>query len=272
MNVAAHRWNVTREQYHADRDHVSSSALRRFLDSHQLYRLHQLGLVSEDSDSAALAIGSAVHANWLEPDVWLQEWAYQPYFGDGRTTAAKEKKLEWESFANGRRILENADAQIACNSVKALLANPWAEALRKAGGENEVPIRWECPATGVWCRALIDMHRPTRKIVADLKTIAGQPTPKNIREAIEERRYDLQAAHYLAGCREVFGEDYDWIWIFVGKSAPHVAVVHSLDERTRIVAERQRLEILQGIRRCSEADDWLESIGRPEWALRREEA
>jgi hypothetical protein len=269
--MTAARWDVSREAYHADRECVSSSGLRLFAECPQEFRLRQLGLVETGPGTDATDIGEAVHSHWLEPDAWLRTWAYAPAFGDQRRTENKQRKAEWALSTGDRRILDHEDALTASGCVKALAANPWAESIRKAPGENELPIRWECPETGVWCRALVDLHRPTIKIAGDLKTIAGRPTEAACSDAIQDYRLDVQAVHYLAGLKAVFGLDPEWVWIFAGKSPPHVAVVYGLDQRTREIAERQRLTWLRELRRCQEEDDWLRPIGRPERALRQDE-
>lgn len=265
------RWNVSRADYHADRECVSSSGLRLFAESRQEFRLRQLGLIEAAPGTQATDIGEAVHAHWMEPDVWIREWAYAPVFGDLRTKEAKLRRADWQAARTNRRVLDHEDAMTAFGCVKALAANPWAESIRKAVGDNELPIRWECPVTGVHCRALVDLHRPKIRLAGDLKTIAGRPTEAACSEAIQEWRLDIQAVHNLAGLEAVFGETLEWAWIFVGKTAPHVAVVYGLDQRTREIAERQRMTWLRELRRCQESNDWLVPLGRPERALRQDE-
>lgn len=284
MNIAtmtAEKWAVTRDQYFADRDHVSSSGIRLFGESRSEYHARRIGLIDDlESDTTALRIGEALHCAWLEAHRFEAEWAFSPDFGDCRFKANKTARDQWRATNGGKKYLSQEDGLVVLSCLNALIGDRHASAILSLPGDAEVPIRWQDQDTGVWCRALLDRPCPEHSILCDLKTIADHPTPENVAKAINDHRYDVQAVHHAAGAEAVYGQSFTWIWLFVGKRPPHLVAPYYLGERTAALAKRTRRRWLEEMVACEATGDWSEPWQKsddilpaelPEWRLRREE-
>lgn len=73
-----------------------------------------------------------------------------------------------------------------------------------SGGAPQVSVVWDCPETGVRCRARFDYLKP--KVIVDLKTLMprdDQPLEQSIGREIDYRKYYIQAAYYLEAAAQI---------------------------------------------------------------------
>lgn len=128
--------------------------------------------------------------------------------------------IEQQEQERGRKILP-AKGYDRCLIAGSMIAkNPGLETAWQ-GGYPEVAIFWR-DAAGTPCKCLLDYLKP--RGIGDLKSVgnpSGRDFPGACRIAFADYRYDMQAAHYLDGRRQlpgfvkegrVFGEvDPDWL-------------------------------------------------------------
>jgi hypothetical protein len=65
---------------------------------------------------------------------------------------------------------------------------------------TEVALFWQDGLTGIPCKAKVDLLSEEFGIL-DIKTTSKKVTDRNILYSIKDYRYELQAAHYVAGLR-----------------------------------------------------------------------
>ena len=115
-----------------------------------------------EEDKEAYVLGRALHAAVLEPVLFASAYCGQPNFGDGRTTAAKERKVRWEAEEKpaGAEVLKLADYHAIVRAADAVHAHRVARDLLRGGRAEEV-VTWTDPETGLACKARLDYITPT---------------------------------------------------------------------------------------------------------------
>lgn len=244
-------WPVTRREYFADVSLTSSTDLRTLKDSPPKFRAIRDGLVERDDTDATL-IGSAVHMGVLEPDAFARSLAHVKL--DGSSTEAKWWRM-------------------VCRIIDGARNDYHASAILKSATFRERAIRWTDPETGVDCKAMLDIGSEENGFLCDVKTCVD-PSPEAFSKDVANRGYHIQAAHYDAGARIVFGREFQWFFLAVGKSEPHEIVPYLLDDDAMEQGREERLRLLRDLRDRQASGDWssrhvkrhsIATIGLPRW-------
>lgn len=207
--------------YHADREHLSSSGLKLLLkDPHQFYLEYVLGQ-RVDVEADKFTEGSAVHTLILEPHLFEQEYAIFP----GMRRAGRE----WEAFkeANvGKKLLSQAQLGRCEKLVQAALAMPVAVKMLE-GTLPEHTLVSEINGVKVKCRA--DAINPAKYII-DVKTTSMPSDPELFRHTVAEFGYDLSAALYERIAFDNYGVNLDYYWIVLSKTDGQCHVYKASEE------------------------------------------
>jgi hypothetical protein len=228
--------------YHARKDCVSFSDLKKLIHSPELYRKHMDGLLpSEHKD--AWDVGNAVHTAILEPDK-IGEY----YFTDGtyKGSTKEGKAIKSECVEKGITLLNASNSSTALRCVKALKES---HAIRLfEHGDPEVVFRVEGSNLKLQCRTDWICHKAPagleafginegERYVADLKTT------RSVSDWMEEARwknpltndllYSGQEAYYTPIIDSVLnaagiGMVDKWVFVVVEKEEPNrVAVIRT---------------------------------------------
>lgn len=225
---------------------------------------------SETTD--ALRRGLAVHALTFEPDDFERRF---PHFeGEARTNDAKARKaaLEAQAAKLDGAVLRDGDVADVHAMVAALRAHPASAALLKAVVASELPIVWDCPTTGIQCKARLDALALGKDVVIDLKT-TRDASPREFARSIWNYGYHIQAAHYVAAA-EAYTEKRptDYVIIAVESSAPYAVAVYRLQPTVIAKGESERMRLLDLLAECRAKNHWpaysdrIEDIELPNWA------
>ena len=195
------------EAYHA-RKSVSASMLKTLRKSPRIYEAEIIERRIERKESAAMRLGTAVHARILEPGLFYNDYAVCPSdIGDRRTNAYKA----WAATCAGKEVLTEAeDATI--NAIAAAAANhPIASRIVDRPDFVEKSFEYSDPETEALCRVRFDGIKGG--CVFDIKTIS-ECTPKQIERDSVDYGYHIQAAHYLEGLATI-APDTPWTFMFI---------------------------------------------------------
>lgn len=174
-------------------DAMNWSTLTHLAVSPKLFRWRQ---EHGREDTPALLLGRAIHCAILEPERWGRDYVARPYFGDGRTKAAKAAKADFlAGLAPGTEVLSADEYELAERVAEEVRAHPVARALLAEGRTEEV-ITWTDEETGVPCKGRLDLIAPT--FVLDVKT-TRMPTLWRIASDAASYRYHGQLAFYFDG-------------------------------------------------------------------------
>ena len=145
--------------------------------------------------SAALRVGSAIHALILEPDAGLVE-VYPDFRGKNGQDALN-------AYLAGYCPLNKGDKAIYDQVATSWREDPDCDLFRTlidVCPERELTLIWDDEETGVRCRARLDLYSPDDAFMGDIKSGKWSADPDDNGRKIRTYGYDLQAAFYAQGC------------------------------------------------------------------------
>lgn len=248
-------------EYHHGSPGISSSRMKHMLVSPAVY---QLKLHRPMQETDALRVGRLLHTQVLEPHLVSSEFAI---WQDGR-----RQGNDWALFA-----MQNADKtiitepQMDCvermaEALQGLGDFPlaaWLAGVKGQGARSDIApaikeqsLFWIDEDTGLQCKARPDaMTLGSKPLVGDLKSARSAGVEDFISD-IFKYRYDVQAAHYLAGVKAVYGVDAPFAFFAVEKEEPHVARTFLMTPDALAHGARLRRYCLRMIRRCLDTGSW----------------
>ena len=254
------RSDLTNEQYHA-LDGISSSDVKLV---HAKSIAHWKN--KQYKDSPTLDIGSAIHAEILEPDQHLVLRGPETRRGKAWTEAKEE------ADSQGKILLTEGDHDLVMAVVESVRMTPRVmRMLNDPSCIKEQSIIATCPQTGMTLKCRPDALLPTR-VVLDLKT-TQDASPRGFAKSVRGFGYDLQAAFYLYVCGLEGFDVPQFGFIAVEKEPPYAVAIHTLDMEYLKWAKNQVMLTLDQIKRAQDSGDfttgWPEVnvIGKPAWLL-----
>lgn len=196
--------DLTNEQYHGSFGY-SSSQIKTLIEQTPAHLRHSFSVQKETTTN--MLLGTAVHALVLEPDTFHRDFAISQKF-DGRTTAGKAAKAQFELESAGRTIITEdvfEKAQAMANSVR----NHPIAGLLVSDVVTESSVYW-------WYKSM-DADDDTRyktmvkvrpdilcrnyPVIADIKSTADGSYSGFIK-SIQNFYYHVSAAMYLEGVNQ----------------------------------------------------------------------
>lgn len=207
-------------------------------------------------DTAALAVGRAVHTAVLEPDRFPLEYAVW--------TGGRKQGGDWTTFCGanaGRTIVNETEYATALAIRDAVRANKDAARLLKAGA-SEQAVTWEDSHTGLSCKARADwlseyrIGTKKRRSLVDLKTTRDMD-PRRFGYAAADYGYHCQLAHTLNGlAAHGWPADAPAYLIVVESAAPHDVAVLEVDENALWAGDETVMKLLRRVHECELAGTW----------------
>lgn len=213
-----------------------------------------------------MKFGTAVHCSVLEPARFASEYSIAPRF-DGRTTAGKEAKKEWELLNKGKTMIESEDMEAVKQCTRSILSNPIIGPLLFQG-KSEVSLFGEDDETGVALKARLDYL--TEDTVLDIKT-TDDASPKGFERTVALYGYDIQAVHYME-----MSQRKRFLFIAIEKVAPYAVGIYELDDELIEFARIERRARINLYASCKEMDSWpaypqvINKISLPSWRKKTE--
>ncbi len=258
--------DVKPEDYHGDKQRISSTAVRQMYASPKGFLHKWLNTVEED-DADHFRIGRAAHMMLLEPDKFRKLNIVMPEFTgltqDGKVSAqskeAKNKRDKWISEqAFGALIVSAAEMDMLVGMIEAVLEHDTARGMLSKG-VAECSILWVDQDTGVACRArpdfIVTEDNGDVQLV-DFKT-ARSVAPGLFAYAIADHGYHVQMAFYHDAYMAATGKQPQSIsFITVEKEAPYEVAVHVMDDDMYAEGQRQYKHALKLYKKCRETNKW----------------
>ncbi len=237
--------------------------------------------------TAAMSLGTLVHALQLTFDTWSKEIAVRPdeankasnrgkallicwlmqvldddfsslavdrNLPEGKRLSAEIAIYEEELQKRGITVCTEADLEKAKAIREAIMAHPICAVLF-ASGAGEVTMLADDPSTGVSCKARIDWLPAGHQAIVDLKTTQDASFSAFSRTCAQYE-YPLQAALYRRVYRLVEGESAAFLHVAAQTVEPYEVAVYELDTEALQVGERRLDRALSIWKRCADADWW----------------
>jgi len=257
------------EQYHADKERMSSSAVRKLLHSPRQFLASWTDMEVEDEEKEPdyFRFGRAAHAMLLEPEVFRRLHVVEPVFTgmtkDGRESTqskeAKDKKKKWyEDVDPAAMIVTEKEMQSLLGMVESILEHKIACNLLQ-NGQPEMTIHWVDKETGISCKARPDYLAKDKSggiHVIDFKTT------RDIREgifsdAIKRHKYFVQLAFYYDAVAAAIGREPESITIIaVEKTLPYECAVYPLEDSWLARGRIEYRHALNLYKKCMTENKW----------------
>ena len=212
---------------------------------------------SDYAETHALKLGTLGHTLLLEMDKLTERYLVMPKV-DARTVKGKEQKLLAEEQAQneGKILISQEDLTQALGWRENIMKNPVTSSVfMDSRGKNEVSGFFKHPEfDGINGAFRVDKLLEKEKIAIDLK-IMQSAHPFAFASSVRKFRYDLQAAFYLTGLREITGDDYDFLFVVCEKSNHHNVQTYRLDEESLEVAREHIRLIISKYLEYKESDE-----------------
>lgn len=263
---------MTAEEYHADRNSISSTGLRKLL-APGCPAQFKYDRDNPPAPKKEFSFGHAAHKVVLGEG----EEIVVTEFDDWRTKTAREERDAIRAagavpllFHEGEQVQAMADA---------IRQHPLAGPLFTPGsGAAEQSIFWTDPATGVRCRCRPDYLKqlPGLTLCVDYKT-TRDASPAAVSKAVRDHGYHQQDALYTDGV-EAAGlapEGCRFLFVFQSKTAPYLITVRELDQQSRDIGRAKNERALRIYADCTATDMWpdwtgpvddIPQISLPTWA------
>ncbi len=255
---------MTEAEYSA-LDAIRASSVKVASRSTLAHLRHDLEREREDTD--AFRVGRALHCAVLRPDEFAAEFAVAPKF-DRRTKAGKEQHEAACVAAEGRTLLDAADAHIVDAMRVSIESHPSARAALEICDLRERV--WLGEIAGAKCKCRADAVGGG--LLLDLKTTVSA-SPHSFARSCVEYGYHIQFAFYAEIMQQNGVDISDCMVIAVEKTAPYAVACYRLldadlaraftvaERCVKRIAEAKRSNTWQGY------SDGVIDITLPPWAF-----
>lgn len=257
----------TDEQYHADKEHVSASGLKKL----KVSPAHFLDNAQEETEATdALLFGSAYHCFILEPDKFNERYYI---FDDSvvcgaliakgaKSPRATNDYKNWKegemSFADGKILLDKADAEKLTAMKDRLFSHSYAKMLL-AGGINEQGYMGEIEteAGTVKVKFKPDHQNDKKKIIVDLKTTQDASNDGFPKQAGEYNMH-IQAAMYCDLLEKYSGDNRTYTFFFIAqeKKKPYAFNIFECSPQFISQGRFEYEMLLQLYKYCTDNNVW----------------
>lgn len=230
--------------YH-DRPELSATQLKSMAAGWRVFEAEHITKTAPRQESAAMALGSAIHAAILEPDRFDADYVcIPPQCDDKRTKAYKD----WAAAHAGKKHLKQ-DEWLPIEKLRQGIRHDKMTSTLLNSGQVETEHFWE--SFGVKCRAKMDWL--TEPIIVDIKT-CQDATENAFAKDAKFYRYDLQAAHYLsAGVADRF------IFVACETTSPYRVRCYELSDVDIQRANEDRQSLIEEYAERRSRNDWHEA-------------
>ena len=236
---------------------------------HAFYGHSRLNPDYQAKEAERFDIGTAAHALLLDGKDIIEIIDA----ADWRTKAAKEARDE--ARAKGKIPLLTAqtkDIFAMVNAANSALANSELAIVDlQKEGDSELTYIWNEGKT--WCRIRPDWISKDRTLVLDYKTVGNSANPSDISRQIISFGYDIQAAFYTRGVREIEGTEPKFIFLFQEIEEPYLCSFIGLPPQFMDMGASKVDYGLFLWRQCLEKNEWpgypqrICWVEPPTWAL-----
>lgn len=264
------------DEYHADKNSISSSGLRAILPPGCPAQFKH-NRDNPRPPKREFDFGHAAHKLVLGdgPDIDVLN------FDNYLTKEAKAQRDE--AYAMGAVPLLRHEYEQVEAMADAIRQHRDAGPLLAPGmGIPERSIYWTDPATGVRCRVRPDwlIMRPDVTAIVDLKTTTDA-NPDACSKAIESYSYHQQGALYIDGVQAagLAPEGARFFFVFQSKKAPYLVTVRELADQAQDIGRARNERALRIYADCVANDRWpdwtgptptIPQLGMPTWATIRQ--
>jgi len=205
--------NDTNEKYHSSAG-ISASGLKTIYKKSVRHHIDR-----KPFESAAMALGSAVHAAMLEPNTFFDDYHVMSKI-DRRTKEGKEAYLVEQKKAEGKALITPDDYE----KINAILDNFRNDDLAQKYCKGVIELSHYGKHEGLDVRVRPDCLNKVQGFISDVKTCQDN-SPMAFKRDVYKYAYHLQAAFYM----DIIGVD-EFRFIAVETNYPYTIEVYTLSD------------------------------------------
>jgi len=209
-------------------------------------------------DSAAFAMGHAVHCLALEPNEFSNRFAIAQKV-DRRTTAGKVAWAEYLADCEGKTVLDEQDHADAMACVQALNNHAQFAAIMAQPRRVEVPFEFDL--FGHRFKARPDCIIDSMRLILDIKT-TDDASPHRWQWSAVDYGYHRQQIIYQEALRQDTGKSYRFIFAVVEKPKPSTrgipptVALYELKEESVLMGVEDTQDLVWQYERRTKENDW----------------
>lgn len=260
--------DVTIEDYHENKTHVSATQLKYAKQSLRHFNWYITGKLSQ-IDKPHFSFGNSFELALLAQDEYLKKVAVMPeseWFDEVLSTNADIKTVratthykrlhtDWLKTVKGKYIINETGPE-SFETIEEMLSScfqdKYIQGLVK-NTEYQLSLFWTDPETGIQLKTRPDFCKRKKNVIVNLKTTLDG-SPSGFSKDIGKYQYALQAAIEIRGALAtgLMPKVDSYFWLVVEKVAPFNATIYEFDLIERDLADDQLEFLLRKIARCRE--------------------
>jgi hypothetical protein len=242
--------DLSNEDYHAEREHLSSSNLKMLLkDPADFYEQKILGNKPEPSPrtQANFDEGTYAHSLLLEPHLIDQEFR----FYDGWKKIGKA----WEDFK------EENQGYILLSKPQRVRVERWVSSARKMSLANELLKGGKAEASlfmdynGIPLKVRADYINVEKGYIVDVKTSGQGSDLESFKITVDGFGYDISSAMYLKLFEKHYGKPFEFYFLVLDKRDNNTEI-YKLSADTRSEGDRKFRKALKIYETCKKENKW----------------
>lgn len=273
------RWDVSGDEYHADRS-LSQSKIKNFLDDPAQFKAEHIdGDAQPREATPQQQFGIDLERLLLygeSPGIMIPNNVLATHQRDGKTIYSR-RGADWEAWKaeqierHGENVQMLREEEFSKTVGPLLIArdrlreHSRAKRLIYGDGEPHVGFRWTDPDTGLPCKCQLDMlHGPSGdpRIIVDLKAMRSIK-PSIFNKDVLSWGYHIQSWWYSEAVRLWCGEQLPFVFVVVKNKPSFSCETFDLDEDWFKLGREKAKRAMERIAKALETGDWTtETHGR----------
>lgn len=264
--------NISIEDYHANRTHISSTRIKYAKKSLKLLNWHNRELITQEHKTQ-FDFGNAVELKLVDnlnfdkfvavmPDsVWCDEANKIKEYKSVRSSSHyQEKKKEWLVANEGKYIIMDKGETESYEAIKHMIDScnddPIIQRLLE-NTEYQVSLFWTDEKTGLKVKTRPDVCKAKKNVIVNIKT-ARDGSPEAFSKDLANLDYPMQACIEIEGCLKTgFMESVDnYFWLVLEKEPPYNATIYEFDEQDIAINTDHMHYYFNKIAEANKNDKW----------------
>lgn len=253
-------YTIPAAEYHRDTFAVSASMLKTFAADRVEFRRKYVTEYEATEASAAMNLGSFIHAAVLEPETIADQFAIIPeQYATQKGLSTKADAKAW-AFSNGNKVLLTADdaarGAAASASIQGLLRETFGSDWRDQFNAEQ-SIYWE--ESGIAMRARLDLvHKDKyegKPLIIDIKSCTDSSESAFARQC-SSLFYWMQVAHYSKAYEQHYGETPQFWFLAQETDGSYSPAYYELTPEDYEKSVASRLKYIGELMQCRASGDW----------------
>ena len=264
--------DITIEQYHANRTHLSATTLKKARESLKHFHWFREGKIVQE-DKPHFSFGNAFELALLDPKDYLNkvvvmpenEWiegalAEKPELQKPRNSGYYQKAYAKFTEENKGKYTINDTGKESFDVIEEMLSSCYQDKYIQGlikNTEYQLSLFWDDPQTGIKLKTRPDICKRKKNVIVNVKTTEdGSPT--GFSKDMVKYDYPLQAIIEMSGCLNTgLMDEIDlYLWLVCEKVAPFNATIYEFRKEDHGAVRDSLQFTLDRIKKSEEQNKW----------------